>query len=289
MIQSALTPRTAAITASYSGLGFELSRLLLADGFRLVCIDRSSAKSDKARQALLSEFPEADIVSVTADMASATSIGQAAGQILADLDKLDVLFHVAGAATAKKQFSPAGIELHFEVNTLGPIALTKALKPALSASGSAVVVAVGSSAMKLAKTLKVADLVNPTTFKKMSGPYAQSKLAITTAFAAMSETYKEEGILLRLVDPGPSRTSMSASNAMPWIVRRIQRFFPLPVVGARKIFSAGLSEKFGTETGVYIERDAIAKLPATATDPNIRIALMKLIAECVQTETGTAS
>lgn len=282
MTHNITTPKTAAITASYSGLGFELSRLLLADGYRLVCIDKNELKSAETRQKLLLEFPKAEIKFITADMASPSSIAHAAGRVLDQIDKIHALFHVAGAATASKQLSPAGNELHFEVNTLGSIALTKALRPALCASGNAVVVVVGSSAMKMVRTLKVENLINPSTFKKMSGPYAQSKLAITTAFAVMSEAYKAENILLRIVDPGPSQTAMSSSDAMPWIIRCIRRWFPLPDVGARKIFSAGLSEKYGTETGIYIEKDAVAKLPSSASDRNTQSALMKLIEECEQ-------
>jgi len=289
MTRNTSTIKTAALTASYSGLGFELSRLLLADDYRLICIDRDTDKSAKARQILSSEFPSAEIVSVTADMASSVSIMRAAQSILEQVDHIDVLFHVAGAATAKTEFSSAGNEMHFQVNTLGPIALTHALRPALSIGDSnAVVVLVGSSAMKMAKTLNVETLINPPSFKKMSGPYAQSKLAITTAFAAMSEDYKEKGILLRVVDPGPSRTAMSESDAMPWIVRRIRRWFPLPIVGARKIFSAGVSEKFGSETGIYIERDKIVKLPAPATNQTTQEILMRLVAECEQSSAQKA-
>ncbi|PWQ96937.1 SDR family NAD(P)-dependent oxidoreductase [Leucothrix arctica] len=281
-------PRTAAITASYSGLGFELSRLLLANGYHLICIDRNEVKSAETRQKLLSEYPQAAISSVITNMASPTSITQASEKILKMIDELHLLFHVAGAATAQKQLSDRGNELHFEVNTLGPIALTKALRPVLSASSNAVVVAVGSSAMKMTKVLNVASLANPSTFRKMSGPYAQSKLAITTAFVAMSESYKADNILLRIVDPGPSKTAMSASDAMPWFVRLIRRWFPLPHIGAQKIFSAGQSKKYGTETGIYIERDAIAKLPSAAIDRATQSALMTLIEECEQASSKAA-
>ncbi|PLS20163.1 SDR family NAD(P)-dependent oxidoreductase [Neptunicoccus cionae] len=289
MKQDTSTKKTAVLTASYSGLGFELSRLLLADDYRLICVDRNTTKSTNARQVLLSEYPSVEIVSVTADMASSASITQAAQRILEQVANIDVLFHVAGAATAKPEFSSAGNEMHFQVNTLGPIALTHALRPALSSGDSnAVVVVVGSSAMKMARTLNVETLINPPKFKKMSGPYAQSKLAITTALAALSDDYKAEGILLRVVDPGPSRTAMSKSDAMPWIVRRIRRWFPLPIVGARKIFSAGVSEKFGSETGIYIERDKIVKLPAPATNQTTQKLLMRLIAECEQSSAEKA-
>lgn len=287
MNETIATPKTAAITASYSGLGFELARLLLAENYRLICIDRNTGKSADTRRKLLSEFPTAEIVLVEADMASSESVRLAAKRILEQTPSLDLLFHVAGAATATKELSPSGPEMHFQVNTLAPIALTRALRPALSASKKAVVVVVGSSAMKMARKLNVDELIDPPIFKKMSGPYAQSKLAVTAAFAAVSDDYKNHGISLRVVDPGPSRTAMSASDAMPWIVRRIRRFFPLPAVGAKKIHSAGISTKFGTETGIYIERDRIAKLPVPATNPETIAALMKLIDQHVQPATRT--
>ncbi len=267
----------AAITASYSGLGFELSRLLLADGYRLICLDRSETNSAVAHAKLRAEFPKAEIQFMQTDMASPASIANTAKQILAEDAPLDLLFHVAGAATATKQMSPQGNEVHFEVNTLGPIALTQGLRPMLAKSETSVVVVVGSSAMKMAKTLNISKLVDPTSFKKMTGPYAQSKLAVTTAMVALSKDFATDGILLRVVDPGPSRTPMSASDAMPGFVRLIRRWFPLPEVGARKIYLAASLEKFAHQSGIYIERNAVAKLPAAASDAVIQAELLALI------------
>lgn len=279
MTTSPLNTKTAAITASYSGLGFELSRLLLADGYRLICLDRNEAKSDLAHEKLRAEFSKARIQCIQTDMASPISIANTAEQMLVSGEPLDLLFHVAGAATATKQMSPQGNEVHFEVNTLGPIAMTRALRSILAKSEASVVVVVGSSAMKMAKTLSISKLVNPTSFKKMTGPYAQSKLAVTTAMIALSKEFATDGILLRIVDPGPSRTPMSASDAMPGFVRLIRRWFPLPEVGARKIYSAASLEKYGHQSGIYIERNAVAKLPAAASDARIQTELLALIAE----------
>lgn len=193
--------KIAALTASYSGLGFELCRLLLANSYQLVCFDRDVAKSTAAHEKLIAEFPQAHISRIPIDMASHAAIDEATQNALKNVDHIDLLFHVAGAATSTKRISEHNNELQFQVNTLGPVILTEALRPLLANAERSVVVTVGSSAMKMSPKLKIEDLVNPSKFKKMTGAYAQSKFAITTVMTAWASAYLKDGILLRVVDP----------------------------------------------------------------------------------------
>lgn len=266
--------KTAVITASYSGLGYELCKILLQNKYRLLCLDRNLQASQKAHQNLRQEFPESDIECINVDLSSIEAIQHAAEKVLSKTDVIDFLFNVAGVATATQQHTDTGVELHFQVNTIAPIALLTKLKPALQMSEQATVVVVGSSAMKLVRKFDLDKLLKPTSFKKMSGAYAHSKLAIAMAMEQISKEYAP--ICLRVVDPGLNRTPMSASKAMPLLIRLIQRWFPSPDNGAKKIYLAA-TEDFGGRTGIYIEKNSIAELPKAAQVKEDRQALVDLI------------
>ncbi len=284
MTQTTKTSRYAAVTASYSGIGFELCRALLKNGYALIRLDRDPTKSAKAERKLRAEFPRAHIATCQIDLAEPSDFARVAREVAAKTDHLDRLFHVAGAATPALSYAPSGNEMHYQVNTIAPVRLTLALAPLLQAAPGAVVVAVGSSAMKMARRLDLAELAKPTRFKKMSGPYAHSKLALAAAFAALSESFGDAGPAQRVADPGVNRTNMSSSAAMPGLVRLIQRWFPHPAAGAARILAAADAPEFQGQTGIYIERGKIAALPHSASDAAKRAALLDAMLAATQAE-----
>lgn len=71
------------------------------------------------------------VATVLLDLASQASVRQAAKDIAALTDSLDVLINNAGVSLHTRQTSPEGIELTFATNHLGPFLLTTLLLPLL--------------------------------------------------------------------------------------------------------------------------------------------------------------
>lgn len=266
--------KTAVVTGSYSGIGCELSRALIAKGFTLIMINRDKVKGDEFAQILLREHPGASIDSYAADLSVHQEIRDVAMAITSKYKAIDALFNNAGVLLGSKLLSQQGNELHFEVNTVAPFLLTKLLKPLLSNGNNSVVVTTGSGVRRMIKHLDLQSLTNPPTFKKMTGPYAQSKLAIAAAFAGLRSEYNIENIKLVVVDLGPVKTAMSLSDGLPGWIKLFRPIFSTSQKAAQKLMSAAFDQpQLSTTSGAG--RNALP-------DASVQNKLIQLLNEVTQ-------
>jgi NADP-dependent 3-hydroxy acid dehydrogenase YdfG len=130
--------RTAVITGASSGIGAATAERLAAEGFSVVLgarrMDRLTALAERTGGRAL-----------PLDVTDAASVEAFAAQ----LDRVDVLVNNAGGAFDARPVADADLDSWqraFDVNVLGTVRMTKALLPALVASGAGDVVFVGSTA-----------------------------------------------------------------------------------------------------------------------------------------------
>jgi NADP-dependent 3-hydroxy acid dehydrogenase YdfG len=136
-------PRIAVVTGASSGIGEATARALAADGYRVVC----AARRTERIEALAADI---DGIAATCDVTSESSVAELAAAVG---DRLDVLVNNAGGAYGSDQVETADLadwSQMFEVNVLGVVRVTKALLPALRASGHGLVVNIGSTAGRVA-------------------------------------------------------------------------------------------------------------------------------------------
>ncbi|MGY1602857.1 SDR family oxidoreductase [Geodermatophilus sp. SYSU D00815] len=132
------TGRTAVVTGASSGIGAATAERLAAEGFDVVLgarrVDRLTALADRIGG-------RARALDIT-DQASVDAF-------CAPLDRVDVLVNNAGGAFDANPVADADLDSWartYEVNVLGTVRLTRALLPALRASGAGDLVFVGSTA-----------------------------------------------------------------------------------------------------------------------------------------------
>jgi NADP-dependent 3-hydroxy acid dehydrogenase YdfG len=130
--------RTAVVTGASSGIGAATAARLAAEGFDVVLaarrLDRLTAHADAIGAR-----------AVRLDVTDPDSVDEFAR----GLDRVDVLVNNAGGAFDGNPVAEADLESWartYDVNVLGTVRLTKALLPALRASGRGDVVFVGSTA-----------------------------------------------------------------------------------------------------------------------------------------------
>jgi NADP-dependent 3-hydroxy acid dehydrogenase YdfG len=130
--------RVAVVTGASSGIGAATAERLATEGFDVVLaarrLDRLTALADRIGGR-----------AVQLDVTDATSVAALA----AGLDRVDVLVNNAGGAFDASPVAEADLDSWqraFAVNVLGSVAMTKALLPALIASGAGDLVFVGSTA-----------------------------------------------------------------------------------------------------------------------------------------------
>lgn len=135
--------RTAVVTGASSGIGAATARRLAAEGFHVYC----AARREERVRDLAAEIGGTP---VRCDVTSEEEVAA-----LADLvgDRLDVLVNNAGGAFGAEpvaEADPDDWRAMYEVNVIGLLHVTKALLPALIASGDGVIVNMGSTAGRIA-------------------------------------------------------------------------------------------------------------------------------------------
>ena len=131
------------MTGASSGIGAATARRLATEGYHVIC----AARRVERTQALADEIGGTAVRCDVTSPDDVDDLRQAAG------DRLDVLVNNAGGAVGSDQVANADPEdwrRMYDVNVIGLLNVTKALLPALVASGDAVIVNVGSTAGRTA-------------------------------------------------------------------------------------------------------------------------------------------
>jgi len=134
---------SAVVTGASSGIGAATARRLAAEGFHVFCAAR---RADRV-EALAAEIGGTPVV---CDVTSAESVG---GLAAAVGPRVDVLVNNAGGAFGSTPVAEADTDdwrAMYEVNVIGLMQVTRALLPALLASGAGTIVNVGSTAGRIA-------------------------------------------------------------------------------------------------------------------------------------------
>lgn len=135
--------RTAVVTGASSGIGAATARRLSAAGYHVYCAAR---RSDRI-EALADEVGG---TAVACDVTSEESVARLASVVG---DRLDVLVNNAGGAFGAAPVAEADGDdwrRMYEVNVIGLMQVTKALLPALVATGAGAILNVGSTAGRIA-------------------------------------------------------------------------------------------------------------------------------------------
>ena len=130
--------KTAVVTGASAGIGAATARALSREGFDLILGARRVERLEEVAGELGARFHALDVT----DPASVR-------KFVARIDRLDLLVNNAGAAYGLDPIERAVEERWremFELNVMGVLRMTRALLPALRASGDAQVINVGSIA-----------------------------------------------------------------------------------------------------------------------------------------------
>lgn len=181
--------KTVLITGCSSGFGLEIARHFLDRDWNVV----ATMRTPDARILPPSERLRVLALDVT-DEASVRSAIEAAGPIDALVNNagIGVMYPLEGV-------SMATVRSVFETNTLGTIAMTQAVLPALRARGAGVIVNVTS-----AVTLMPLPLLSV---------YTASKAAVNAFTESLALELEPLGIRLRLVLPGRSPETQFGASA----------------------------------------------------------------------------
>ena len=245
---------TALITGANSGVGYELTKKLLAEHWDIIALIRSGFPENDPT---IKEAMNRNSLRIyKADISDFKSLKSALKQIKITEHSIDVLFNNAGIGTAELKYSPQGRELHYEVNTIVPYIIVMEMKELIKNGNDKTIVNTSSNALLTVKKFDLQTLEKPVSFKKLFGSYALSKLALSLWTQEVSETMKTEGIEIRSVCPGPNKTPMTVGAGMPFLLRLVAKFvFSHPSNGAKTIYNSFAN--FKGVTGNFINKGKI--------------------------------
>jgi len=134
-----------------------------------------------------------------------------------------------------------------------PYIILMELKELIKNSSAKTVINTSSSALKYVKEFHIETLERPKTFRKLTGPYAASKLALSLWTQAVAPQLAEEGIRIRSVDPGNNNTLRKGKpSGLPLAVRWLMKlFFSPPSLGANRLYEGAFGEH-RNEIGVFL-------------------------------------
>ena len=141
--------------------------------------------------------------------------------------------------------------MHLEVNTLAPYLLVKGLIPLFEQTEKPTVVHTVTGNMHRQKSLNLEVFQSGDSFKKLFGPYLQSKLALTLLSKEMNSLLPKLRVIN--VDPGPNKTTMTQGSGMPgWLMPIRNLLFPKPSKGAGLLYNGAFDPKFQQEKYAYL-------------------------------------
>lgn len=190
------------ITGASSGIGKSLATICASKGCRLVLSARNHDALEALAAGLRAQAPE--IMVLPLDLARASEqAGNWTAQVLARFGRIDVLVNNAGVsqrATALE--SPEALERSlFEVNYFAPVALSKAVLPAMLQAGGGRLVVVSSIAGKFGFYYR--------------STYSAAKHALHGYFESLRLEYEDRGIRVLVVCPGKVKTNISLMAQTP--------------------------------------------------------------------------
>ena len=217
-----LEGKTVLITGANSGIGFKEAELMVYLGARVIMACRNSQKAQAAREALLQEYPNADIDTMQLDMASFASIDRFTETLLQDKTDIDYFVNNAGVFHQPNQKTADGVELVLGTNYIGVYYLTEKLLPYLQTLPHEVgYINTVSIIHKIAK-IKYDDFYYTKKYKNF-GAYARSKLCLARYTYALASRCVDTNIRVWMIHPGIAMTPLG-TNAFGGKVKRAATF-----------------------------------------------------------------
>jgi NAD(P)-dependent dehydrogenase (short-subunit alcohol dehydrogenase family) len=265
---ASMAGKVALVTGAASGIGRATAIGLAREGAAVVLLVRNAERGEQALRDVRAGVPNADAEILECDLASQSSIREAAQRFLARNDRLDVLVNAAGVFVKDKTLTVDGIELTFATNYLAYFLLTHELLGLLRESAPARVVNVASKYGRTA--IDFDDL------QKLRTPYSYLKSTPRTMLARVLFTQElahrltGTGVVANAVHPGlvaKTRLLQDTRGPFKWVT---DTFGSTPEKGADTVLWLATASETGAITGKMFAKRKEISTPGQGSDPAAR-------------------
>jgi NAD(P)-dependent dehydrogenase (short-subunit alcohol dehydrogenase family) len=237
------------ITGATAGLGLAAAEGFAALGASLRLAARDAGRGEAARERIVAATGNADVAVGACDVSDMASVRAYAAHLLTTEPRIDVLVNNAGVLLPERRETPAGLEVTFATNVLGPFLLTNLLLGRLRESAPSRVITVSSGGMYTAK-LDVDDL--QTEHRDYDGPdaYARTKRAEVILTELWADRLRGTGVAVHAMHPGWADTP-GVETSLPRFHRITRPLLRTPEQGADTIVWLGAADEPAASTGGF--------------------------------------
>jgi NAD(P)-dependent dehydrogenase (short-subunit alcohol dehydrogenase family) len=182
--------KKALVSGSSQGIGFAIAKTLAAEGAQLIINGRNEAKLVAAKEKILSEYPQAKVEYISADL----STSKGCDQLTAEHPHIDILVNALGIFEPKDfmDIPDEDWERFFNVNVLSGVRLSRAYLPYMREKNWGRIIFISSeSAIQIPQ-----EMIH----------YGTTKTAQLAVSRGIAETCAGTGITVNAVLPGPTRS-----------------------------------------------------------------------------------
>ncbi|MEC7159182.1 MAG: SDR family NAD(P)-dependent oxidoreductase [Bacteroidota bacterium] len=236
----------AVITGANDGIGLETAKGLAKLGYNQTWLCRNLDKANKASKDILLHFPMLSINIIQVDLASLASVKNAALQVIALEQEIDVLLCNAGGTFSHYTLTEDGVEKTMAVNHLSHFLLCHLLLDHLNPKARIVHV---SSRANLKGKLSPEELKQCTAESDpkyyIMAAYRRSKLANVVYTKYSAALWSSQGITVNCLHPGVVKTKIGHKSDR-WLHQ---------YAWALLSNLQGISVEEGARTSIYLASD----------------------------------
>lgn len=209
-----LKDKVAIITGSSSGIGFAVAKEFIKNGAKVAICGLSNESAHKAKEEILKDFPNADVIAVKVDISNSDEVKSLFIKTYETWGKIDILVNNAGIAPAKsiEEMTDEDFTNVLNINTVGTFKCTReAIKYMKNFGGS---------------------IINTSSFVSLYGSpsqsaYTASKAAINGLTKSNAKELGKYNIRVNAIAPGVVMTDMVKENVNPETIQRMNMMTPL--------------------------------------------------------------
>ncbi|MFZ4604066.1 MAG: SDR family oxidoreductase [Caulobacterales bacterium] len=237
-----MADKVAIVTGGSLGLGREVARSLLAQGYKVAIFGRSRTNLEAAQRDL------GNVLAVSVDVSDSGSVAAGFVQVDAALGPVEVLVNVAGifAPFAIEDATPENVQPMIAVNLCGPIYCMREATPRMRKIGRGDIVNVSSASVRL-----------PTPYLSM---YTSTKAALETMTLLMADELKPDNIRSMVFRVGQMSSEGARSMQIP--DHLVERFID-------RYQKTGAAHWNGEPMDPKSAADALTRLLLTARDARV--------------------
>lgn len=204
-----LDGKTAIVTGANRGIGYETALNFAKRGARVIITSENEKDLPRARNKLIGESGNKNIVVKFLDLRSFEIIRNFAKDILDTEERLDILVNNAGVGVAPRKKTQDGLLIGLQINYFGPFLLTNLLLGLMRTTGSARIVNVASVMSNIGIGFDKHDITMcrfPMWYDVVT--YCNSKRLVVCATKEMANRLEGSGVTANCLHPGAVYTNI---------------------------------------------------------------------------------